>query len=85
MTDLPSASAGGSSGDELENLLLAELEEQAELDAATAVLVEKEQKEPPAPKRQKTAGSKYFLNLFSSYLYCIISLYTISNRNSILI
>lgn len=79
MTDLPSASAGGSSGDELENLLLAELEEQAELDAATAALVEKEQKEPPAPKRQKTAGSKYFLINFLQLILHYFSLHHIQS------
>jgi hypothetical protein len=52
MADLPSSSAGGSSGDELEDLLLAVLEEQAELAAATAPVIN----QAPVPKRQKTVG-----------------------------
>jgi hypothetical protein len=67
MADPPSPTAGGSSGDELEDLLLAELEEQAELAEATAAPEETEQEEAaPAPaKRQKTAGSKFFLFYFT--------------------
>ncbi|KAH7621996.1 hypothetical protein Ndes2526B_g02821 [Nannochloris sp. 'desiccata'] len=53
MADLPSPSAGGSSGDELEDLLLAELEEQAVLAAATALV----ENEAPVPKRQRTVGA----------------------------
>jgi hypothetical protein len=67
MADLLSPSAGGSSGDELENLLLAELEEQAELAAATAAPLEAEEKTAQPPKRQKIAGgmsSFYFLFKF---------------------
>jgi len=52
MAELSSPSARGSSGDELEALLLAELEEQAELAAATAPA----KNEAPVPKRQKTVG-----------------------------
>ncbi len=61
MADLPSPSAGGSSGDELEDLLLAELEAEDELSPAP---VETKQKEAPVPKRQKTAGRFFSLLLF---------------------
>lgn len=59
MADLPSPSAGGSSGDELEDLLLAELEEQAVLAAATALV----ENEAPVPKRQRTVGGGLLLIL----------------------
>ena len=67
MADLPSPSAGGSSGDELEDLLLAELEAEDELPASPAP-VETKQKEAPVPKRQKTAGMFFSLIICLHYL-----------------
>lgn len=85
MTDPPSA--GGSSGDELEDLLLAELEEQAELDAATAP-IENEQKDAPSQKRQKTVGGKFiYFNRYPPKLYsnqCLPLPFHLSCQNSVL-